>query len=726
MAQRASNSLEPEKITAAILDILQSVGGDIVGLAVHDLRLYLRTKRLTATEHQVRLIVDRMVKDGQLERRANPERRGTFCFNLPGQGISQPSLFDVQISRDEVEREERSGLDLWQRDEAERERFTASVMEEIARSHALEENYARQVHNVAHFLADEEPVNLILEIARWVVRDLNDLAEKIRLARSANQSEVQRLTRELGFRRSKTESFFQRLLRLDRPLENISGILDIPTVSQMLKGRKVRLNEDLANYRLRERTVGDRVIEVVAAPPNSHRAAVGTDASVGDVMVEHARGSFIPPTPATLFVAAGAMRVLDESHLLNYWDYDLDPRELRRYRDLDAAIEGLLISPHLRREVITDFRHLRSAAMELRQYAEEMRIVQRQSKWHPISGVPEILHPPEVTLLVRDGRIFPLVHRLDDYDGASAPDDILYGEVVRREIRAFQSVFHNTAGNGRLGATYGGAVKSPEYSWLAMITFWYLHVKQGNQDLADAFYRPPLNDQAVTHLLFWGLAEAKPDQVFADSRNLLVTFRLLRRFSDIAFFPHPRPLTDANGKVIRAVNEDDISDWLDYIEQHIDEANQRYGRHQRGVPALSTIDEYKPFLDLCHRAGVVMFYGAPTRMYRATLNDKAHFFVPRWELAVDLTNDIDAESNHRVVKLMAWLAEQDGLVADESHAVGGFDEVAEGLPLFIPNIVMEAHRAVGYGRDRHTTDIQDELQRLVSDIRSRRLSSLTP
>jgi hypothetical protein len=75
---------------------------------------------------------------------------------------------------------------------------------------------------------------------------------------------------------------------------------------------------------------------------------------------------------------------------------------------------------------------------------------------------------------------------------------------------------------------------------------------------------------------------------------------------------------------------------------------------------------------------------------------------------------------------MAWLVEQDGLVPDESHAVGGFDEVAEGLPLFIPNVVMEAHRAVGYGRERHTVDVQDELQRLVADIRAGRLGFITP
>jgi hypothetical protein len=122
-----------------------------------------------------------------------------------------------------------------------------------------------------------------------------------------------------------------------------------------------------------------------------------------------------------------------------------------------------------------------------------------------------------------------------------------------------------------------------------------------------------------------------------------------------------------------------------------------------------------------------MFYAAPTRMYRSTLNDRAHFFTPRWEIAVDLQmQDRRSEIDRRIAAFMSWLVEQGGLVPDESHAVGGFDEAAEGLPLFVPNVVMEAHRAVGYGRKRHATDVQDELQRLVADIRAGRLGFITP
>lgn len=492
----------------------------------------------------------------------------------------------------------------------------------------------------------------------------------------------------------------------------------------MRLGERARIvDKTLARQQLEKRVFGEHVIEIVPISSNTHKAAVGTDASVGDVRVRHEQGSFIPPTPAVLFVASGAMRVHDNRN--DYWDYDIAPRELEKYEDLEAAQKGLLISPRLRREAITDFRHLRSAAMELRQYAQELRIVRRESQWYPVGSVPELKHPPDVTLLIRDGRLFPLVHRLDDYDGASAPDDVLYGEVVQREINAFQEVFQNTAGVGKLGTVYGGTVKSPEFSWFAMLTFWYLHAKQDNQELSeDSFYRPPLNDQAVTHLLFWGLAEANGNSVSADSRNMFMTFRAVRRFSDIAFPAHPLVIENSNGQVERVVNEDNEDDWIDFIEQHIQEANRRYKRHQRGVPALSTANEYRAFLDLCRRAGVAMFYGAPVRMYRTVVDSRSHFLSPRWELAVDLERLDTSALDYRLEKMLMWLVDEGGLVRDESHASGGFEEVTEGLPLFIPDVVMQAHDMVAYTRDRHVPDIEERLQNLVRDIRSGKLPSV--
>ena len=153
MAQSTLDPAEQQQIAEAILDVLHKVAGDVVGLSVRDLQLQLRARNLVITVDRIQSAVSQLLDEGKVEKRTPPERRGSFCFNLPGQGISQMSLFDLQVSRDEIEREERNGLDLWQRDEAERERVTVSVMEEIARGHALEENYAKSVHDIAPDLA---------------------------------------------------------------------------------------------------------------------------------------------------------------------------------------------------------------------------------------------------------------------------------------------------------------------------------------------------------------------------------------------------------------------------------------------------------------------------------------------------------------------------------------------------------------------------------------------
>ena len=173
MAQRTLDTPEQQQVAEAILDVLRKIAGDMVGLSFRDLLLQLRARNLVVTKDKIRSAVSQLLDEGKIEKRPSPERSGSFCFNLPGQGVSQMSLFDLQVSRDEIEREERDRLDLWQSDEDERERMTVSVMERermtvsvmegIARGHALEENYARLVHDIAPVIADENPVDLVLE-----------------------------------------------------------------------------------------------------------------------------------------------------------------------------------------------------------------------------------------------------------------------------------------------------------------------------------------------------------------------------------------------------------------------------------------------------------------------------------------------------------------------------------------------------------------------------------
>jgi hypothetical protein len=715
-----------------IRNVLDELPGDNIGLSLDDIYASLRIRFGPLDLVEVKQAVYNMADEQVLEMRSDPKRPNEKIYHLWGhRSVNDPHQLNIfeyihMKTRAEIEREERQEHDLWLNEELEREKTSLSVLQEIATGHAREASFAEEIRKAAPRLAQENPIEIILEMAQWVIDDLNRHANDLTSIVRSNAEEIKGLTREIGFRRKKAVRFFQRLWRLDEPTDRIGGIMHIPTVSQMTRKKPIKATVDLqlAHDRLKERVIGNHIVEVISMPANMHKSAIGTDASVGDIRVKHEQGSFIPPTPAVLFVASAAMRTINQDTILPYWDFDIEPRDLERYEDMEAAEEGLLISPRLRREAITDFRHLRSAAMELRQYKEELRVIDNKANWRPIGNIPELDYPPKITLLLRDGRLFPLVHRIDDYDGASAPDDILYGTVVRREIEAFHDVFLKSAGLGRFGPVYGGTVKSPEFSWFSMLVFWYLHTKCDQKDMADGFYRPILNDQAVTHLLFWGLADAD-DTLMDDPRNTFVTFRAVRRFSDIAFQSHPLPILDKSGDVERLLDENNEDDWIDYIEQHIQDADIRYAKlHKRGVPSLGSTDAYRPFLNLCKRSGVAMFYGVPAKMYRPVIESGAHFLSPRWEIAVDVMSLSDQKLDEKVKKMFSWLTDEGGLVRDETHAVGGFEEAEKGLPLFIPDVVMQAHETVVFTKQRHVPDVEEMLRNLIRDIRDGKLPSI--
>lgn len=610
-----------------ILDIVRMYGDANYGLTEKEIIAQMQDKY---PQDEVRSAIHQLLDDEHLihQNDTSPSQ-----FNLP-ERIEKPAWHD------DDEKAERLS-DLWLEDEAIRAVSSKKILEKIAQksvlydlaeSYTSEENFAISVLNIATQIADEDPIELLLQMAEWVVDDINQLAEDLAIRVADQPKLVRKVSRELGFRVKKAERLFQRLFRLDD-----DDILTIPTIQNMQRrNARVKLNKDKARKRLSERIHGSHFINMVEVPQNTHKCAVGTDASVGDISITHVRGSFIPPTPASLFIAGAAMRVIQrngDATSQQYWDYDIDPREIEVYVEEEAAEEGLFISPRLKGEVITDFQHLSIAAMELRQYLEELRIVNQQAHWHPFGDVPELGIPPKIGLIFRDGRIFPLVHRIEDYEGASAPDDILYGLIVRKEVDTFFNVFHNTVGRGQSGATYAGAVKAPAFSWLSMIVFWYLYKTTGDKTFKTTFYRPPLNDQAVSHLLFWGICKANPAITEGDSRYALTTFQTIRRFSDIAFSSHPLVYQEDDKEFY--VDEDSAKSWEKYFEYHIAEVEKSHRAHRRGVPSLGDIKEYADFIELCRRASVSMFYATPCRVYKATIRDNAHALLPRWEVAID-------------------------------------------------------------------------------------------
>lgn len=716
-----------DSITLLLREVFEGLPPDHPGLTLDEIYSNLLVQLGRVDMAQLKRVISEFMEDGIIAASSitSISRVGEDRLKLKGR-LDPSTPYQMNIfeeikmqPRDKIERASREEQDLWINEERYREQRSQSVLLDIAAGHAQESAFAEEIRRAALLFANEDPVELILEMAQWVIADLNGLAKQFAQAQVSNVEDAKHIEREMGFRRMKAVRFFQRLWRLDASFGGDSGIMHIPTVSHLAQQAVAFIRLERAREQLRQRVVGKRVIEIVSMPKNSHRAAIGTDASVGDVMVKHREGSFIPPTPAVLFVASAALYSKDSDTLGPYWDFDIDPRKLERYDDIEAAEEGLLISPKLQREAITDFRHLRSAAMELRQYKEELRVLEKSADWRPIAGLSALRHPPEPSLLIRDGRIFPLVHRIDDYDGASAPDDILYGTIVRREIDAFHRVFLNSAGMNRLGSIYGGAVKSPEFSWLAMMVFWYLSARCGKKEMSDGFYRPILNDQAVTHLLFWGLAE-NDQGLIADSRAVFLTFRVIRRYSDIAFDSHPLLIQDQSGQSLRVIDEDSENDWIEYIQQHISDANERhYKLRKRGVPSLERIEAYRPFLDLCRRSGVAMFYAVPARMYLPVIESHAHFLSPRWEIAVDVTTLTHQNLDEKVQKMFSWLVDEGGLVRDNTHTLNDFEEPEQGLPLLVPDVVQQAHETVVFARSRHIPEIEERLRTLIAEIQKR-------
>ena len=197
----------------------------------------------------------------------------------------------------------------------------------------------------------------------------------------------------------------------------------------MLENQRASLDEEGARGRLRERqhARGRKVIEEVKVEGRTEGGGRDRAPSVADIFLEHARGSFIPPDPVSVMTGAAALITrASSSPSFTYQDFDIFPDQLREYEDHRAAIDGLVISPLLRHILPEeDFKHSRLAAMDLRQYHEDFRIAVKQAKWRPVGSAPALGVNPRPSIIIRDGRLLPLVHRLKDFES-----DGLYGQIV--------------------------------------------------------------------------------------------------------------------------------------------------------------------------------------------------------------------------------------------------------------------------------------------------------
>ena len=692
------------------------------------------------SQRGVRNLLNQMVKDGTLVKLKKRRTKGrgappnlyirpdtlprqlNIFDNIPGvdpeksRVVSRTEIDKEELTRDERKRQETAkmllkGLDS---NESKAEDKDPSALERIATSHLQAENYAKAIIAIAPQFAEENPVDVIVKMAAWVVNDLNKLAEEIqRELTVGNTEKVNKLTARLNERLIWTRNYFQRFWRFDRSLDDLPGILDLPRQAKHFyrDGQRACLDEDAARSKLRDRILNEKFINELPLPTNKHKAVAGTDASVSDIWLVHSPGSFIPPDPIVLTSSAAAMVVTTEDTTKQeYNDFDIFPDQLKEYEDYNAAVNGLLLSPELMRPLgASDFKHSRMAAMELRQYEEDVRVCMRKVDWR-YAGNRAGDRPPKPTIIFRDGRVFPIVHRLNFYEA-----DSLYGQIVRNQIERFADAILNTMSSPTGQIIYGSAVKNPELSWLAPIAFWYLHVRQSETGVkvdADDVYKSPFADTAISHLLFLGVA--KDRKHFASDR-LFVISPVVRRFSDIALVETSLPAAISESDRLRLVEEGNIDDWREYISQRLDKKRENLEEN------ILELDDYEPFLYSCAKAGVLMCYAAPTVAYESIVSGvgAGHFLIPRLEVAINVEGN-QTPQRKNLEQMLSWLVAENWF-RDGQHTQSGFQrtDTSSNFPILIPEVTYLAHEAATFARDKLSEEIQDEIRALIAELRKR-------
>jgi predicted transcriptional regulator len=676
------------------------------------------------SERGVRNLLNRLAKEGKLIRRKGWSTKPGAQPYIYCHPKTQPRQLEIPgIKEYRIHTKTEFEIGELNQEERQQQQKAVSVLESIASGHLHQESYARAIIEAAPKLAAENPVELVVGMARWVVDDLNILAAEIerKLKRGAvdeSKKMAVKLDSQLGW----AKRYFQEFWKLYDRVEELPGILELPSQAKRFRlyGETAKLDEKKAREQLKKRIFGARLIQEQLLPTDLHKSAAGTDASVADLFLEHTAGSFIPPDPVIVPCSAAALVTNSKNGFSDeYQDFDIFPDKLREYDDHTAAVNGLVLSATLARNFVeeSNLQHTRKAAMDLRQYLQDFRIATKQADWRPMGDSPELGTKNRPKLIIRDGRIFPLVHRLRDYETGG-----LYGQIVRSEIEIFQQVFHNTLLGSGLDTVYGAAVKNPGMSWLAPLVFWYLYSNKSCVDgrvavsTAEEVYQYPFADTAVSHLLFLGVAKNASN--FSPER-LFITCRVLRRFSDIALEAEEMSPIISQGDEITRVRENNLKDWKEFIEQHIAKKKKHYQSNNLDI------DDYESFIYLCSKVGVSMCYAAPTSAYEFLSRNSsvsAHFLLPRLEVAINMERlESDREHEQECLDgLLSWLA-AGHIELDRSHTQSGFDtgNPEHSLPILVPDVIVRAHEAATFTRDKLGEEVQDKIRALIAELRKR-------
>lgn len=694
------------ELAGRIEALLQAAGPS--GMTMDDLARALRGEGWRASDRRLHRILRALEETGRVARRPEPRGRGrprvrlVHASQASAEGPLGP-LFDAAPRFVPKDASEDYRSVVIPPEELKRLEEEYGWIARVGLDHLLNrEEAARALQEAALDFARSDPRRLLLDMARWTIRRLREARrELLEALRQKDMSRAQALREELEERARFARRYFMDLCGLRPPLYPGDDGWAIRVEMDVQKWRDPEtpddelfsLREEAARKELERRVLGESVVELAdleGAPPVEAFAA--TDASRGILVVKiRGRGAYEQPEEVEIFSSAASLQILLKGMrpppLL---DFEIDPEAFRRCDELEAFRKGLAIFPQaadwlgLSRE--GRLSHARSAAMDLRQYLRDLAVLQDQVRWRrrPSGWAPRI---PQI--LFRDGRLLPSDHQIGLYE-----DRTPYGDLVREQIRAAALVVQAL----RIApCVYIGVVKEPEIHFLAPLAFWFARERRGDGRVEERMImRPPIGDPLAAYILLSEAARAA-----GGGRRLAISFRLMRRFSDIAelrrFY-----LDEPDGR--RPIDPARDEDWEEYFRQYVETQRRRYEEGEIRVPPLP-LEEYAAFRELCQRAAVLMAF-----ILRAE-GDPKPVLLPRYEAMIDPARSASAQWERALTALRGWAADREAFGLDEEHnpSLQRPDREALSIPRILPQVVIDAHRAAAFAAE----ELRDATERLL-------------
>jgi len=565
----------------------------------------------------------------------------------------QLSLFDVEVDREQVASEKfADSLNFGEDIVGQNAAYTA-------RSFLYEENRRSVLTKVFELWRKEDPRELILRYIDWLVEQFRQVSERYNVAFAG--ADKDKLRRNADRIANDILEFANRGLGIHySPLRAETPLRGIYTVTY---------DRDAVRLHLEHMVFGEHMIDEIQLTPQQMDEAkndmvvVGTDSSMHIGEINMGLSSYAEDEHMPLTVNNGAAFWNYGKHIIPS-EADKNPRDMLPW---DAKqMEGppneytkyMIVGPEvLENEGEDKYVRIAVSASEIVQ-----RHMDEQSIKHPSRRIPDIVF--------HDGRIYPMEHKLNNYLASGE-----YGNTVRSAIRHFYNILVQITGRKRKSPLYTGVVKSTELKIFSRLLDWY--IRYGTTESRPDGHRlgegwpetPPFPDtSAMTYLL--SLGGYKPE-----TGVFFTTCQIQRNFSTLAGYYQ---YYSKDGKP--------ITDWEGYFQ----EMRRRYAEIQMPGDPLPPILEYDmaPFVELCDRAGVLMFF------INHTQNSTDAPRLPRYEIFCDMSepDGMDPVRVRRQVERVLQGLMLSGVQADKDHNLAA-SIAASGKQdaIMIPNVLYEAH-----------------------------------